>query len=109
MTSNGLLRAKGTTMPLYEFRCAADCGPFERSFPMADVPRSITCPGCEGDAARLVSSPRLGHGSSSAMQLLDATKRSAHEPAVVAGPPPRAATGRSPVTNNPLHRRLPRP
>ena len=49
-------------MPLYEFRCAADCGPFERSFPMADAPRSITCPGCERDVARLVSSPRLGHG-----------------------------------------------
>ncbi|QSE85136.1 zinc ribbon domain-containing protein [Rhodococcus koreensis] len=96
-------------MPLYEFRCAADCGPFERSFPMADAPRSITCPGCERDAARLVSSPRLGHGSSSAMNLLDRTKRSAHEPDVVTGPPPPATAGRPPVTSNPLHRRLPRP
>ncbi|MDT2008483.1 zinc ribbon domain-containing protein [Rhodococcus opacus] len=96
-------------MPLYEFRCAADCGQFERSYPMADVPRSIPCPGCDGDAARLVSSPRLGHGSSPAMNLLDSTKRSAHEPAVVAGPPARPSAGRSPVTTNPLHRRLPRP
>ncbi|WAM13259.1 MULTISPECIES: FmdB family zinc ribbon protein [Rhodococcus] len=101
--------AKGTTMPLYEFRCAADCGPFERSFPMADVPGTTRCPRCDRDAVRRVSPPRLGHGSSSAMNLLDRTKRSAHEPDVVTGPPPSTTAGRSAVTSNPLHRRLPRP
>ncbi|WP_009474798.1 FmdB family zinc ribbon protein [Rhodococcus sp. JVH1] len=101
--------AKGTTLPLYEFRCAADCGPFERSFPMADVPGTTRCPRCDRDAVRRVSPPRLGHGLSSAMNLLDRTKRSAHEPDVITGPPPPATAGRSSVTSNPLHRRLPRP
>ncbi|QZS58248.1 zinc ribbon domain-containing protein [Rhodococcus opacus] len=105
MVSSG----EGHQMPLYEFRCAADCGSFERSFPIADAPGTTRCPRCDRDAVRRVSSPRLGHGSSSAMNLLDSTKRSAHEPDVVTGPPPGTTAGRSPVTNNPLHRRLPRP
>ncbi|WP_269207255.1 hypothetical protein [Rhodococcus opacus] len=39
MVSSG----EGHQMPLYEFRCAADCGPFERSFqidPGVGAPRS---------------------------------------------------------------------
>ncbi|WP_424808124.1 FmdB family zinc ribbon protein [Rhodococcus sp. 27YEA15] len=95
-------------MPLYEFRCTG-CGPAERSFAMADVPSSIRCPGCGLESRRAVSPPRLSHGASAAMGLLDSTARSAHEPAVVRGRLPGAARTITPTTSNPLHRKLPRP
>ncbi|MCJ0947536.1 zinc ribbon domain-containing protein [Rhodococcus erythropolis] len=95
-------------MPLYEFRCTG-CGPLERSFAMAEVPQSISCPQCSLESKRVVSSPRLTHSSSTAMGLLDSTARSAHEPAVVSGSLPGRGRQSAPTTSNPLHRKLPRP
>lgn len=97
-----------TAMPLYEFRCTG-CGPLERSFAMAEVPSSIVCPQCSADSRRVMSTPRLSHASSVAMGLLDATARSAHEPAVVNGSLPGTRRTVTPTTSNPLHRKLPRP
>ncbi|MDI9917040.1 zinc ribbon domain-containing protein [Rhodococcus sp. IEGM 1379] len=95
-------------MPLYEFRCTG-CGPVERSFAMAEVPASIVCSRCNGESRRMVSSPRLSHVSSTAMGLLDSTARSAHEPAAVSGSVPGTRRSPTPMTSNPLHRKLPRP
>ncbi|WP_290367639.1 FmdB family zinc ribbon protein [Rhodococcus spelaei] len=99
---------KDVVIPLYQFRCAA-CGPFDRTFPMATVPDAAGCPTCASAARRQITGPRLAHGATAAMCLLDATKRSASEPAVVTGPRPGVVRNPTPTTANPLHRTLPRP
>lgn len=93
-------------MPLYEFACPQG-HTSEATFAISDAPASIDCPACSVRARRRVSAPNLGRGASPAMRLLDATARSAHEPAVVTGAHPgtRAAT---PVTRDPRHAKLPR-
>lgn len=105
MDADGASRERGSTVPLYEFRCP-ECGPFDQAHTMAAVPSATTCE-CGAPAPRRMSAPRLGHLNSPTMALLDRTARSAHEPDVVSTPPaPRAAT---PVSTNPRHRMLPRP
>ncbi|WP_305094547.1 zinc ribbon domain-containing protein [Prescottella sp. R16] len=101
-------RRKDAVIPLYQFRCA-QCGPFDATHPMTSVPDEDGCPGCGGASRRQITAPRLGHGSSTAMRLLDATARSAHEPAVVTGTRPGARRAPQPITTDPLHRKLPRP
>lgn len=57
-----------------------------------------------------MSAPRLSTAGSAAFQLIDATKRSAHEPAVVNSPNPGQRSGPAQkYTSNPLHKKLPRP
>jgi hypothetical protein len=75
---------------------------------MASVPAQLDCRACGGAARRIFSAPHLGAGSSTAMKLLDATKRTASEPAVVESLPGRRKSPR-PVSRNPLHAKLPRP
>jgi putative FmdB family regulatory protein len=94
-------------MPTYAFRCAAACGDFDAVFAMASVPARLDCRACGGAARRIFSAPHLGAGPSSAMRLLDATGRTASEPALVRSPPDRR--GSRPVSRNPLHAKLPRP
>ncbi|WP_330847808.1 zinc ribbon domain-containing protein [Prescottella equi] len=101
-------RRKDAVIPLYQFRCA-QCGPFDRHFPMADVPDSSDCPHCASDGRRQITATRLGRGGTASMRLLDATARSASEPTVVSGPAPGARRTPQKVTTNPLHRKLPRP
>ncbi|QHB98887.1 zinc ribbon domain-containing protein [Epidermidibacterium keratini] len=94
-------------MPLYEFRCAKGTS-VERSFPIAEVPDSLSCECCGGPAARRISAPRLSAAGSPAYRAVEQAARSAHEPDVVSTTSP----GRShapPVTRNPLHSKLPRP
>jgi len=96
-------------MALYEFACPG-CPPVEALFPMDSAPDSIECPECGGRAPRRISAPRVSIANTAAFKLIDATKKSAHEPQVVAGPlPPSGRKQATPVTNNPLHRKLPRP
>lgn len=95
-------------MPTYLFRCAT-CGDTERAFPMASVPATLDCPACGASARRRPTGAVLGVGTSPAMRLLDATARSASEPAVVPSVPAAGRRRVRPVTTNPLHRRLPRP
>nr|WP_137725592.1 zinc ribbon domain-containing protein [Prescottella subtropica] len=95
-------------MPLYQFRCA-QCGPFDAAHPMTSVPDAADCPDCGEVSRRQITVPRLGRGSSTAMHLLDATARSAHEPAVVTGARPGTRHTIQKVTTDPLHRKLPRP
>ncbi|WP_352396575.1 zinc ribbon domain-containing protein [Kineosporia sp. NBRC 101677] len=91
-------------MPLYEFRCSA-CGSFERTFPMSTMPPSLACPDCAEPAVRRPGgSP--GRGSSPVARAVEATHRSAHEPAVVRQPPPGPGHR---VSRDPRHAQLPRP
>ncbi len=96
-------------MALYEFACDG-CPPVEAFFPMASVPDSIECPECGGRAVRRISAPNLSIAGTPAFKLVDAAKKSAHEPQVVSGALPQSGRKRAtPVTTNPLHRKLPRP
>ncbi|ALE93565.1 hypothetical protein AOC05_16600 [Arthrobacter alpinus] len=94
-------------MPLYAFRCPNGTE-FESSFAMAEVPDAAPCPDCNAPARRQMSSARLSIANSAEFKLIDATKRSAHEPQLVSG-----RTGASKkatrYTGNPLHQKLPRP
>lgn len=96
-------------MPIYEYRCP-DCAVFERVFGMQSVPDSLNCPTCPGTARRRISAPRLSKVDSAAFGLIEATERSASEPAVVSSPAPGRRSGpRQKYTSNPLHQKLPRP
>ena len=75
---------------------------------MAEVPREDACPQCCATSRRLIGAPALGIGSTAAMKLHDRTRASADTPQVV-NALPRGARRATPVTTNPLHRRLPRP
>lgn len=92
-------------MPTYQFICRRGCGSFERSFAMAAAPAVTSCPQCAGASRRCFGGALIQPGSA-ASRLLEATNRTATEPAVVHSlPAGRSAT----VTRNPLHRKLPRP
>ncbi|WP_203236531.1 FmdB family zinc ribbon protein [Nocardia panacis] len=92
-------------MPTYHFRCEG-CGSFEAGYAMAEVPATAPCPTCAGASRRGFGGGALLHTGSAASRLLEATARTASEPRVVNAPPPGRGT---PVTRNPLHRKLPRP
>lgn len=94
-------------MALYEYACP-DCPPVELFFPMGAAPESVDCPACGGRAERRITAPRLSIANTAAFQLIDAARRSAHEPRVVSGALPPSSRP-APVTTNPLHRELPRP
>ena len=96
-------------MALYEFACPA-CPVVEAFYPMGSAPDSIECPECGGQAERRISVPRLSIAGTTAFKVVDATKKSAHEPQVVSGPLPHSPSSRAtPTTSNPLHLKLPRP
>lgn len=94
-------------MPLYEFACPSGHAT-ETNFSLRDVPSAIDCPECSVRARRRMVAPHLGRGASSAMRVLDATSRSAHEPEVVRSTAPGTRTP-APVSRDPRHARLPRP
>ncbi|KNA90561.1 zinc ribbon domain-containing protein [Gordonia sp. w5E2] len=95
-------------MPTYVFRCRQACDDVEQVHSMLTVPDDVECPVCSERARRIVTAARLGVGDSAAMRAHDATRATADAPTVVSSVPgsPRRST---PVTTNPLHRRLPRP
>ncbi|RPA06117.1 FmdB family zinc ribbon protein [Gordonia sp. OPL2] len=95
-------------MPTYVYRCDDVCDDFTQRHPMADIPDAASCPGCGRDARRVIGAPALGAGESSAMRLHDATRSTADSPAVVTNVPGRRRKT-TPVSSNPLHRKLPRP
>ena len=100
-------------MPLYAYRCPV-CSDFEILRAMGDAPDSLPCPGCAQPSARRFTAPHLSRASSSAYRLIESTRRSAAEPAVVrspgaGGPGNGARTAGGNISTNPLHRKLPRP
>ncbi len=70
---------------MYEFNCV-DHGVSTLTMPMASVTASVPCPFCGGPARRLYTAPGLALGDAVARRLIEATTRSAHEPAVVRSP-----------------------
>lgn len=94
-------------MPTYTFECAAHAA-FDLRLAMSEDTASASCPQCGAAARRRYHAPTLRSGNDSARRLLDATQRSAHEPALVTAPPPRRAH-RRPTTTDPRTAKLPRP
>ncbi len=94
-------------MPVYEFRCPADCGRFEVRHPMASVPSAESCPSCAAESPRMIAAVGLSRSGSAVHRAMDQAARSASEPEVVRGSPGRAR--RTPVTTDPRHRKLPAP
>jgi putative FmdB family regulatory protein len=90
---------------LYDYACRA-CGVVERSLPIGAAPSSLPCPQCGAPARRVFTPPAIGATDTPLRRAHEAAARSADEPAVVRGPPPRPPPRRS---ANPLHARLPRP
>ncbi|MFG1782615.1 FmdB family zinc ribbon protein [Rhodococcus oryzae] len=93
-------------VPYYQFTCRS-CGSFDSNYTMADVPLESACPRCANPSARSLGGAGLIRTQSAAARLIDQTKRTASEPAVVGAPPP--STGNRAFTRNPVHRKLPRP
>ena len=93
-------------MPTYAYRCEAD-GIIELILPIAQRNQPRECPSCGQQLRRLLTSPRISLGDSRSRRLIDATKRTADEPAVV-GAIPRTA-GRVSRAADPRTARLPRP
>lgn len=94
-------------MVTYSYRCAQD-GPFDLRAPMGEAPPGAACPECDGTAPRVFLAPRLGSGRGDLVRAIDRTHASTDTPEVVSRPPSSGRRG-TPVTANPLHRRLPRP
>ncbi len=94
-------------MVTYEYRCAQD-GPFDLRAPMGKAPPRAACPACEDEAPRAFLAPRLGSGRGDLVRAIDRTDAGADRPEIVSRLPASGRPG-TPVTSNPLHRRLPRP
>ena len=72
-------------MAVYEFICA-DHGVSTITMPMASVTASAPCPFCGEPSRRRYSAPGLVLGNAAARRLIEATSRSAYEPALVSFP-----------------------
>jgi putative FmdB family regulatory protein len=94
-------------MPLYTYRCDDD-GPVDVMRPMTDAPSVIPCPTCGSDAPRVITAPRLALGDRTRVAAIDRAEASRTDPAVVSGPPPRAARTPRPRLD-PRTAALPRP
>lgn len=95
-------------MPTYEFTCP-HCLAFDAAFTMADVPDTTACIHCGASSPRRITAPRISRSGSTAFQIMDATKRSAHIPDVVSTIPGARTERPRNVSPNPLHAKLPRP
>ncbi|WP_127782025.1 zinc ribbon domain-containing protein [Rhodococcus sp. X156] len=96
-------------MVAYQYRCA-EHGVCEVQRPMGSAPAQWPCPECGGDTARVFAAPHLGLADRGRLAAIDATRRSADEPAVVTSVPGSGARRRTPTaSDNPVLRRLPKP
>jgi putative FmdB family regulatory protein len=75
-------------VPTYAYRCEAD-GTVDLVLPMAQRNQPRECPSCGGALRRLLTSSRINLGDSRSRRLIDATKRTSDEPAVVGAIPAR--------------------
>ncbi|WAC57479.1 FmdB family zinc ribbon protein [Gordonia sp. SL306] len=95
-------------MPTYVYRCSESCDDFTEQHSMSSIPDESTCPECGHEARRVIGAPALGAGNSAAVRLQDATRSTADSPQVVSSVPGRRRRP-TPVSANPLHRKLPKP
>lgn len=99
---------KVSAMPFYEFRCPTG-HTTERLLPMSSEERTTECKDCGEAATRVISAPAVAGVDKQKARIVEATQKSAYEPAVV-NTVPRAGNRRAtPVTHNPQHAKLPRP
>ncbi|MEO6791525.1 MAG: zinc ribbon domain-containing protein [Ornithinibacter sp.] len=95
-------------MATYDFICD-EHGVSTLRMPMASVGTTAPCPSCGGESRRRYTAPGLALGDAAARRLIEATSRTAHEPAVVSSPgAPRSPRSRRP-TADPRTARLPAP
>ncbi len=94
-------------MAQYEYRCDRD-GPLEVSRPIGTAPATLECPTCGRAAPRSYTGPMLSFARRALVRAVDDAERTRDAPDVVTAPPP-AARRRTAVSQNPLHRGLPRP
>lgn len=96
-------------MVAYQYRCA-EHGVHEIQRPMGAAPARWPCSECGADTVRVFSAPHLGLADRGRLAVVDATRRSADEPPVVATLPGSGTRRRTPTaSDNPALRRLPRP
>ena len=93
-------------MVLYDYLCAG-CGAFEVRRPIGTARTREGCPGCGRPGERTYGPPAVTSPRSALNRARETDERSAHEPRVLGGPPPRTVLGRR--RPNPLHARLPKP
>jgi putative FmdB family regulatory protein len=91
---------------LYNYLCV-ECGPFEVSLPIGTAGPDEGCPICGRPAGRKYTAPAVTSPRSALNRAREAADKSAHEPQILSGPPPRTASRRR--SSNPLHAKLPRP
>ncbi|RMD20047.1 FmdB family zinc ribbon protein [Corynebacterium gottingense] len=95
-------------MPFYEFRCPTG-HTTERLLPMSSQSRTTDCKDCGEEATRVISAPAVGSVDKRKAQLVEATQKSAYEPAVVNSVPRAGNRRATPVSHNPQHAKLPKP
>ena len=97
-------------MPLYEYRCPED-DVFEVFFTMHDKPSTVACPQCGQAASSQLPAIGLSKLNSAAVRVLDATRATAETPQVVNSISGTRTKNRqaTPVSQHPLHKKLPRP
>ncbi|MFC5952654.1 FmdB family zinc ribbon protein [Pseudonocardia lutea] len=95
------------SVPTYAFRCP-HCGGFDVVRPMREAGAPARCPECGSAARRVFESPALRAGDPGVRRALEASERSADEPAVVSSVPGRSRKA-IPTSRDPRHARLPRP
>src|SRR5215212_8570131 len=107
---NGRITPRATgglkRVALYDYLCAG-CGPFEVSRPIGTAGPRESCSTCGRPAERTYSPPAVTSPQSALNRARETADRSAHEPRITSGPPPR--TARRQRSPNPLHVKLPRP
>ncbi len=96
-------------MAVYEYQCEHD-GAFEVMRPLGTAPRSVPCPVCGGEAARVFSKPMLKSMPRGLVAAIDHAEKTRDEPDIVTSLPSAGARRRTPVLPlTPTLRRLPRP
>lgn len=95
-------------MPWYEFRCEAG-HETEQLMPISSETRQIPCPQCAGVAVRRISAPNVRRVDSARAAAVEASAKTAYEPAVVNSLPASGNRRVQPVTTNPQHAKLPKP
>lgn len=95
-------------MPIYEFKCS-DGHLSERQLPMSSEQREIDCPTCGDTAKRMISAPSVRRTDAKMAAAVEATQKSAYEPAVVNSLPTSGNKRPTPVSHNPQHAKLPKP
>ena len=74
-------------MPLYEYDCDA-CGSFSELQQMSRAEEPMPCPDCGEASQRIMCAPFIANMDPFNRVAHQRNEKSAHEPAVTAGPPP---------------------